>query len=174
MLDILRRLVQAVTDAATLDEALTIIVTRIKDTMQTGVCSVYLLDESTDRWLLMATDGLNPDSVRQASLAKTEGLVGTVGSRGELVNLDDAPNHPAFRFLQETGEEIFQSFLGVPIVHQRQILGVLVVQQTTQRKFSDDEEALLVTVAAQISALIAHAKVSGRLHLSHADGEKTD
>ena len=98
MLDILRRLVQAVTDAATLDEALTIIVTRIKGTMQTGVCSVYLLDESTDRWLLMATDGLNPSSVRVASLAKTEGLVGTVGSRGELVNLDDAPNHPAFRF----------------------------------------------------------------------------
>ena len=172
MLDILRRLVQAVTDAATLDEALTIIVTRIKDTMQTGVCSVYLLDESTDRWLLMATDGLNPSSVRVASLAKTEGLVGTVGSRGELVNLDDAPNHPAFRFLRETGEEIFQSFLGVPIVHQREILGVLVVQQTTQRKFSDDEEALLVTVAAQISALIAHAKVSGRLQLSHTDGEK--
>ena len=172
MLDILRRLVQAVTDAATLDEALTIIVTRIKDTMQTGVCSVYLLDESTDRWLLMATDGLNPSSVRVASLAKTEGLVGTVGSRGELVNLDDAPNHPAFRFLRETGEEIFQSFLGVPIVHQREILGVLVVQQTTQRKFSDDEEALLVTVAAQISALIAHAKVSGRLQLSQTDGEK--
>jgi phosphotransferase system enzyme I (PtsP) len=172
MLDILRRLVQAVTDAATLDEALTIIVTRIKETMQTGVCSVYLLDESTDRWLLMATDGLNPDSVRLASLAKNEGLVGSVGSRGELVNLDDAPNHPAFRFLQETGEEIFQSFLGVPIVHQREILGVLVVQQTSQRKFSDDEEALLVTVAAQISALIAHAKVSGRLHLSHADGAK--
>ncbi|MGB2317916.1 MAG: phosphoenolpyruvate--protein phosphotransferase [Litorivicinaceae bacterium] len=172
MLDILRRLVQAVTDAATLDEALTIIVTRIKGTMQTGVCSVYLLDESTDRWLLMATDGLNPSSVRVASLAKTEGLVGTVGSRGELVNLDDAPNHPAFRFLRETGEEIFQSFLGVPIVHQREILGVLVVQQTTQRKFSDDEEALLVTVAAQISALIAHAKVSGRLQLSHTDGEK--
>ena len=172
MLDILRRLVQAVTDAATLDEALTIIVTRIKGTMQTGVCSVYLLDELTDRWLLMATDGLNPSSVRVASLAKTEGLVGTVGSRGELVNLDDAPNHPAFRFLRETGEEIFQSFLGVPIVHQREILGVLVVQQTTQRKFSDDEEALLVTVAAQISALIAHAKVSGRLQLSHTDGEK--
>jgi phosphotransferase system enzyme I (PtsP) len=172
MLDILRRLVQAVTDAATLDEALTIIVIRIKQTMQTGVCSVYLLDESTDRWLLMATDGLNPESVRSASLAKTEGLVGTVGSRGELVNLDDAPNHPAFRFLQETGEEIFQSFLGVPIVHQREILGVLVVQQTTQRKFSDDEEALLVTVAAQISALIAHAKVSGRLHLSNMDGEQ--
>ena len=172
MLDILRRLVQAVTDAATLDEALTIIVTRIKGTMQTGVCSVYLLDESTDRWLLMATDGLNPSSVRVASLAKTEGLVGTVGSRGELFNLDDAPNHPAFRFLRETGEEIFQSFLGVPIVHQREILGVLVVQQTTQRKFSDDEEALLVTVAAQISALIAHAKVSGRLQLSQTDGEK--
>ena len=70
MLDILRRLVQAVTDAATLDEALTIIVTRIKDTMQAGVCSVYLLDESTDRWLLMATDGLNPDAVRSASLAR--------------------------------------------------------------------------------------------------------
>ena len=171
MLDILRRLVQSVTDAETLDEALCIIVTRIKGTMQTGVCSVYLLDETTDRWILMATEGLNPDSVRVASLGNEEGLVGTVGTRGELLNLDDAPNHTAFRFLQETGEEIFQSFLGVPIVHQRRVLGVLVVQQTTRRKFSDDEEALLVTVAAQISALIAHAKVSGRLYLNAADGQ---
>jgi len=171
MLDILRRLVQAVTDADDLDQALNIIVTRIKDTMQTGVCSVYLFDEHAERWVLMATDGLNPDSVRIASLGKTEGLVGSVGSRGELLNLDDAPKHPAFRFLRETGEEIFQSFLGVPVVHQRQILGVLVVQQTTPRRFSDDEEALLVTVAAQLSALIAHAKISGRLHLRSAGGE---
>ncbi len=171
MLDILRRLVQAVTDADDLDDALTIIVTRIKDTMQTGVCSVYLFDEQAERWVLMATDGLNPNSVRIASLGKTEGLVGSVGSRGELLNLDDAPKHPAFRFLQETGEEIFQSFLGVPVVHQRETLGVLVVQQTTPRRFSDDEEALLVTVAAQLSALIAHAKISGRLHLHTASGE---
>ena len=66
----------------------------------------------------------------------------------------------------------FFSRFWVPIVHQRKILGVLVVQQTTQRKFSDEEEALLVTVAAQLSALIAHAKVSGRLHLSQTTGEK--
>ncbi len=174
MLDILRRLVQAVTDADDLDDALTIIVTRIKETMQTGVCSVYLFDEQAERWVLMATDGLNPDSVRIASLGKAEGLVGSVGSRGELLNLDDAPKHPAFRFLRETGEEIFQSFLGVPIVHQREVLGVLVVQQTTPRRFSDDEEALLVTVAAQLSALIAHAKISGRLHLHAASGGATD
>ena len=173
MLNILRRLVQAVTDSATLDEALNIIVTRIKDTMQTGVCSVYLFNESEDRWVLMATDGLNPDSVCVASLNNDEGLVGSVGTRGELLNLDDAPNHPSFRYLRETGEEIFQSFLGVPIVHQRKVLGVLVVQQTSQRKFSDDEEALLVTVAAQISALIAHAKISGRLHLNAANGQRS-
>jgi phosphotransferase system enzyme I (PtsP) len=171
MLDILRRLVQAVTDAEDLNAALNIIVTRIKDTMQTGVCSVYLKDDETGRWLLMATDGLNPDSVRIASLDASEGLVGSVGAREELLNLDDAPNHPAFRYLQETGEEPFQSFLGVPIVHQRSTLGVMVVQQTTPRKFSGDEEALLVTVAAQLSALIAHAKVSGRLHLPTATGE---
>lgn len=171
MLDTLRRLVQAVTDAESLDEALVTIVTRIKETMQTGVCSVYLLDEHTDRWVLMATDGLNPDSVRKASLGKLEGLVGSVGSRGELLNLDDAPKHPAFRFLRETGEEIFQSFLGVPIVHQRETLGVLVIQQTTPRKFSVDEEAFLVTVAAQLSALIAHAKISGRLLLQSMSSE---
>lgn len=172
MLDILRRLVQAVTDAEDLNTALNIIVTRIKDTMRTGVCSVYLKDEDSQRWFLMATDGLNPDSVRIASLDASEGLVGTVGSRGELLNLENAPAHPAFRYLQETGEEPFQSFLGVPIVHQRATLGVMVVQQTTPRKFSGDEEALLVTVAAQLSALIAHAKVSGRLHLSTASGER--
>ena len=171
MLDILRRLVQAVTEAENLDDALNIIVTRIKATMQTGVCSIYLLDDKTGCWLLMATDGLNPSSVRIASLSKNEGLVGSVGTRGKLLNLEDAPKHPAFRFLEETGEEIFQSFLGVPVVHQRETLGIIVVQQTTRRRFSGDEEALLVTVAAQLSALIAHAKISGRLYLQTDTGE---
>lgn len=169
MLDTLRRLVQAVANAENLDRALNIIVVRIKEIMQTGVCSVYLFDEVRCEWVLMATDGLNPESVRVASLRKAEGLVGTVGSRGELINLDDAPSHPSFCFIRETGEEIFHSFLGVPIVHERTTLGVLVVQQTAPRRFSIDEEALLVTVAAQLSALIAHAKVSGRFNLQSAD-----
>lgn len=173
MLDTLRRLVQAVTDAENLDAALELIVSRVKSIMQTGVCSVYLKDDASDRWVLMATDGLNPESVRKVSLGLHEGLVGTVGTREELLNLDNAPRHPAFRFLRETGEEEFYSFLGVPIVHQRQVLGVLVVQQVTPRRFSDDEEALLITVAAQLSALIAHAKISGALRTGSGQSGET-
>jgi phosphotransferase system, enzyme I, PtsP len=172
MLDTLRRLVQAVTDAENLDAALDLIVSRVKSIMQTGVCSVYLKDDASDRWVLMATDGLKPESVRKASLGLSEGLVGTVGTREELLNLDNAPRHPAFRFLRETGEEEFYSFLGVPIVHQRQVLGVLVVQQVTPRRFSDDEESLLITVAAQLSALIAHAKISGALRTGGGQGDE--
>src|SRR5690606_21642488 len=69
--------------------------------------------------------------------------------------------HPRFRYFPETGEERFHAFLGVPIIHFRQLLGVLVVQQQAARSFDDDEVAFLMTMAAQLSGAIAHSEVSG-------------
>ncbi len=161
MLAILQRIIQEVSQAGDIEQALTIIVQRVKQAMQVDVCSAYLADEKQQRYILMATDGLNPRAVGEVGLAFGEGLVSLVAERAEAVNLDHAPDHPRFHFISDTDEQAFHAFLGVPIIHHRQVLGVLVLQQRARRRFKEDETAFLLTVAAQLAGAIAHAGVSG-------------
>ena len=161
MLDILRNIVLKVNAAESLDEVLSIIVSRVRIAMGTEVCSVYLRDRLGERYWFRATEGLNRDQVGKASLARGEGLVGLVAEREEPLNLEDAQLHANFQFLSDIGEEAFHSFLGVPIIHQRDVLGVLVVQQAQRRRFDESEEAFLVTMSAQLAGVVAHALVTG-------------
>tara|TARA_B110001454_G_scaffold23735_1_gene23229 strand:- start:10901 stop:13177 length:2277 start_codon:yes stop_codon:yes gene_type:complete len=163
MLDTLRSIVQEVSAATDLSDALKVVVTRIRNAMRTEVSSVYLYDAETKRYSLMATKGLNQDAVGKVSLASSQGLVGLVGSREELINTEDAPAHPRYHYLSETGEEKYYSFLGVPIIHHRRLMGVLVVQQQERRKFDESEEAFLVTMSAQLAGVIAHAEATGNI-----------
>jgi len=163
MLETLRHIIQEVNGAAGLNEALQIIVRRVRDAMNTEVCSVYMRDPASGRYVFRATQGLNQELVGVASLAAGDGLIGLVAARGEPVNLEDAENHPSFRFLPGIGEEHFHAFLGVPIIHQRGVLGVLVVQQAQRRRFDESDEAFLVTLSAQLAGVIAHAQVTGAL-----------
>lgn len=161
MLETLRHIVQEVNAAEGLDDALEIIVRRVRDAMKTEVCSVYMRDQASGRYVFRATQGLNQELVGVASLAAGDGLVGLVAEREEPVNLENAENHPSFRFLPGIGEEHYRSFLGVPIIHQRDVLGVLVIQQSQQRRFDESDEAFLVTMSAQLAGVIAHARVTG-------------
>jgi phosphotransferase system enzyme I (PtsP) len=163
MLSTLRKIVQEVNSAKDLKAALGIIVQRIKEAMGSQVCSVYLLDPETDRFVLMATDGLNRRSIGRVSMAPNEGLVGLVGTREEPLNLEDAATHPRYRYFAETGEERYASFLGAPIIHHRRVMGVLVVQQKERRQFDEGEEAFLVTMSAQLAGVIAHAEATGSI-----------
>ena len=164
MLETLRRIVQEVNAAKNLEQALSIIVTRVKQAMGANVCSVYLTDFHRKEHVLMASDGLNPEAVGAVRLALEEGLVGVVTAREEPLNLDNAPDHPRYRFIAETGEERYHGFLGVPIIHHRRVLGVLVVRQLEARKFDENEVTLLVTIAAQLAGGIAHAEASGGIN----------
>jgi len=161
MLEELRKIVQDVDSAPNFTAALDTMVASVRRTMGTEVCSVYLLDDKSNRYVLMASEGLNPDAIGTVSLAWNEGLVGLCGAREEPINLDNASAHPKYRYLPETGEEKYNSFLGAPIMHRRKVLGVLVVQQRDQRKFDESEEAFLVTLSAQLSGVVAHAKAVG-------------
>ncbi|UAW98872.1 phosphoenolpyruvate--protein phosphotransferase [Halopseudomonas nanhaiensis] len=163
MLATLRRIVQEVNSARDLTSALDIIVQRVRGAMGTEVCSVYLLDPDSTRYVLMATEGLNKAAVGVVSMGTNEGLIGYVGAREEPVNLEDAASHPRFRYFAETGEERFASFLGVPIIHHRRVMGVLVVQQKERRQFDEGEEAFLVTMSAQLAGVIAHAEATGSI-----------
>ncbi|MBR7889087.1 phosphoenolpyruvate--protein phosphotransferase [Marinomonas sp. A79] len=163
MLSLLRRITQEVTAAQSLPAALDIIVRRVRRAMRAEVCSIYLVDTNTKEYVLMATRGLNADVAGLVSLKADEGLVSLVGRRAEPVNLEDAHIHPSFHYLKGSGEERYRSFLGVPIIHHRQVLGVLVVQHEDKRRFDEGEEAFLITLSAQLAGVIAHAEATGAI-----------
>jgi phosphotransferase system enzyme I (PtsP) len=173
MLEQLRGIVQQVNAAKDLQSALDIIVSRVREVLNTQVCSVFLLDNDISCHVLMASDGLNKASVGQVSLEIGEGLVGLVAKHAEPLNLEDAPLHPSFHYLEETGEEEFHAFLGVPIIHHRSVLGVLVVQHRERRSFDEGEEAFLITLSAQLAGVIAHAEATGAIEGLSPSGHKT-
>ncbi len=173
MLDTLRRIVQEVNGAPDLQSALNIIVVRVKTSVDVDVASVYLLDAATRDFVLRATEGLRKDAIGKVRLGYHEGLVGMVCEREEPVNIEDAPSHPRYRFISETGENPYHGFLGVPIIQHGKVLGVLVVRQRETRKFRDDEEAFLVTLAAQLAGAIIHAGASGEITIALTQDEVT-
>jgi phosphotransferase system, enzyme I, PtsP len=154
MLEILRRIVEEVSAAPHRDQALAIIVRRVKEAMEVDACSVYLIDAAGSHFVLMATNGLNPAQVGVFRVGRGEGIVGFVGERQEPVNLAMASDHPRYRFFPDLDEASYCAFLGVPLIHLRRLLGVLVTQRSIEHLFSADEVAFLVTIAAQLAGAI--------------------
>ena len=161
----LQRIVQEVGAAPNLAEALRIIVKRVREVMHTDVCSIYLTQATSRTLVLSATDGLNPTVVDTACLSFDEGLVGLVATSSKPVNLRNASQHPRFKFIPQCGEESYHGFLGVPVIHRGETLGVIVIQQVDLRRYRDTDVAFLVTLAAQLAGVIKLAKVSSTFDL---------
>ncbi|GIU27918.1 hypothetical protein TUM4644_25190 [Shewanella colwelliana] len=152
MLKTLRDITQAVASADDLQSALSLLVTQTKLAMATQCCSIYILEEH--ELVLSATDGLDPNAIGNVKMPVTQGLVGLVAEREEPVNVADAHLHPRFKLFSEVAEDSFRAFLAVPIIYQKLIIGVLVVQQAEARQFSEAEEAFLMTLAAQLAMTV--------------------
>jgi phosphotransferase system enzyme I (PtsP) len=151
---LLKRLRELMAEPLEPQERLDRIVHDIAQNMVAEVCSLYIL--RADSVLeLYATEGLNPSSVHLAQLRLGQGLVGTIAASARPLNLPDAQEHPAFTYLPETGEEIYNSFLGVPVLRAGRTLGVLVVQNRTHRHYREDEVEALETTAMVIAEMIA-------------------
>ena len=175
MLESLRQIVQEVDTARSFRTALDTLVVKVQQTMDTDVCSVFLVDPVNEQYVFAATEGLNKDAVGKVSLEQGQGLVALVGLKAEPVNLEDAFTHPQFHFVPEVGEEPFHAFLGVPVIHHGRVLGVLVVQQTETRRFDESEEAFMVTLSAQLAGIIAHAEATGDIsHLGEVEYDHLD
>jgi phosphotransferase system enzyme I (PtsP) len=144
----------------------------IAEAMASEVCSIYLLRDGVLE--LFATIGLNQEAVHVTRLALGEGLVGTIARDVEILNLAEASSHPEFAFRPETGEELFHSFAGVPIIRKERAIGVLAVQHADPRAYDELEIEALQTVAMVLSELIANAgiadKASAKGDESRAEG----
>ena len=156
---LLRRLREVMAEPVSAQDRLDKIVVLIAANMVAEVCSVYVL--RVDGTLeLYATEGLNRQAVHQTVMRANEGLVGLVAREAKSINLSDAHSHPAFSYRPETGEEIYRSFLGVPILRAGNTLGVLVVQNRAQRTYSEEEEEALQTTAMVVAEMIASGELS--------------
>jgi phosphotransferase system, enzyme I, PtsP len=139
----------------------------IGEALASEVCSIYLRRDGVLE--LYATRGLNQAAVHVTKLAMGEGLVGTIAEQIATLNLDEATSHPDFAYKPETGEELFHSFAGVPIVRREDAVGVLCVQHADPRKYDEVEIEALQTVAMVLSELIANA---GLIDDAQARGSK--
>lgn len=151
---LLKKLRELMAEPLEPQERLDQIVRQIASNMVAEVCSVYVL-RSDGVLELYATEGLNKDAVHLAQLKMGQGLVGTIAASARPLNLSDAQAHPAFTYLPETGEEVYHSFLGVPILRTGRALGVLVVQNKASRNYRDDEIEALETTAMVLAEMVA-------------------
>src|SRR5436190_16287607 len=140
-------------------ETLTNIVRLIQERFHTAVCSVYLLEPERRELVLGATIGLKPESVGRVRMRLNEGLTGLVAEQMGPVMVEDAFEHPRFKYFPEAGEDPYHSFLGVPLIEGGSLEGVLVVQTVEPRIFSSNEIRMLVTVASQLAPLVGEAHV---------------
>jgi phosphotransferase system, enzyme I, PtsP len=156
---LLRRLREVMAEPVSAQERLDKIVVLIAANMVAEVCSVYVL--RVDGTLeLYATEGLNRQAVHLTVMRSDEGLVGLVATEANAINLSDAQSHPAFSYRPETGEEIYHSFLGVPVLRAGNTLGVLVVQNRARRTYSEEEVEALQTTAMVLAEMIASGELS--------------
>ena len=149
---LLRRLRDSLAEPGKGQERLDRITHLIADSMGTEVCSIYLFRDA-ETLELCATEGLNKAAVHQTRMKLGEGLVGRVARTASPVNTANAPAEKGFRFMPETGEEVFSSFLGVPIQRVGEKLGVLVVQSRDARSYSEDEVYAIEVVAMVLAEM---------------------
>jgi phosphotransferase system enzyme I (PtsP) len=149
-----RQIVQEASAATSLDDSLAIMVRRVKSSLAVDVCAIYLIDRENDQLILSASTGPTAGDIGQARVDLHEGLLGLVAERRELVVLQKATAHPLYRTSLEFGTKRYDHFLGVPLIHNRQVLGILVVWRQTHGLSAEAEETFCVTLAPHLARAI--------------------
>jgi phosphotransferase system enzyme I (PtsP) len=151
---LLRRLIEVAAIPLEPQQRLDRVVRMIASDMVAEVCSVYA-QRAGDLLELFATEGLSADAVHRVRMRVGEGLVGSIAATGKVVNTADAQSHPNFRYFPETGEEIYHSFLGVPLLRSGRVAGVLTVQNRAPRHYSEDEVEALEVIGTVLAEMFA-------------------
>ena len=152
-------------------EGLAQLVAAVRLCLRSDVCSVYLIEPNRTHLVLAATQGLLAEAVGHVRMPLKEGLVGLVAEQLRPVVVENVDRHPRFKYFPETGEELYQSFLGVPILDMGVLQGVLVVQSTVARLFSADEVRALAETSSQVAPLVSELRA--QTHFFNQTYERT-
>ncbi|WP_020694240.1 phosphoenolpyruvate--protein phosphotransferase [Reyranella massiliensis] len=166
---LLKRLRDTMARADAVEVTLGEVARLVANEMVAEVCSIYLL-RAGEVLELFATQGLNPSAVHRTRLRVGEGLVGDIAAHGRPLALADAQAHPQFAYRPETGEEIYHSLAGVPILRAGRVLGVLVVQNRTRRQYDEEEIETLQTIAMVLAELVSAGHIVSPNEVQQVDG----
>ncbi len=166
---LLRHLRDVMAGGGSGQERLNQIVRIVAREMVAEVCSVYVR-RAGEVLELFATEGLNPDAVHRTRLIVGEGLVGNIAAYARPLALADAQAHPQFAYRPETGEEIYHSLAGVPILRGGRVVGVLIVQNRTRRHYTEEEIETLQIIAMVLAELIASGELISPTEIAQTDG----
>jgi phosphotransferase system, enzyme I, PtsP len=166
---LLRRLRDVMAGSGTAQERLDTIVRIIAADMVAEVCSCYIM-RAGEVLELFATEGLRPEAVHRTRLRVGEGLVGVIAATARPLALAEAQTHPDFAYRPETGEEVYHSLMGVPVLRGGRVLGVLVVQNRTRRHYTEDEIEALQTIAMVLAELAASGDFVSPSELQPSNG----
>lgn len=166
---LLKRLRDTMARGVSPEETLGEVVRLVANEMVAEVCSIYIL-RAGEVLELFATQGLNPTAVHRTRLRVGEGLVGDIAAHGRPLALDDAQSHPQFAYRPETGEEVYHSLAGVPILRAGRALGVLVVQNRTRRQYDEEEIETLQTIAMVLAEMVAAGHLVSPNEVQQVDG----
>ena len=156
--NLLRQIREAMAGAAPAQDRLDTVVRIIAQSMVAEVCSIYLRRASGELELF-ATQGLKPEAVHSTRLRPGEGLVGEVARSAEPISLSDAPSHPSFAYRPETGEDPYHAFLGAPLLRGGRAIGVLVVQNRSERRYDEEEVEDIQTIAMVLAETVASGEL---------------
>ncbi len=157
---LLKRLRDLMAGGGTGQERLNQTVRIIAADMVAEVCSIYMMRPG-EVLELFATQGLKQEAVHKTRLAVGEGLIGDIAAHARPLALADAQSNPNFAYKPETGEEIFHSLMGVPILRGGRVLGVLAVQNRSFREYDEEEIEALQTIAMVLAELAASDSLFG-------------
>lgn len=156
--NLLRQIREAMAGASPAQDRLDTVVRIIAQSMVAEVCSIYLRRASGELELF-ATQGLKPEAVHTTRLRPGEGLVGEVARTAAPISLSDAPSHPSFAYRPETGEDPYHAFLGAPLLRGGRAIGVLVVQNRSERRYDDEEVEDIQTIAMVLAETVASGEL---------------
>lgn len=174
MLKPLRRIVEDVEQASNSEEALHTLVQQTRQSLECDSCSVFVVDFQTHEFILSATDGSHSADLVGLRLAPDEGLLGIIAASEKPLNLADVTNHPSYIDLTTAGGGEFNALLGVPIINNRRLLGILCVENKDRQRFAEDEEAFLVTLATQIAPFMERVETDQIIAAQASDAMHDD
>jgi len=158
-LSLLDRITRVIGDSHDFRGTVDNIVSLVKEEMQTDVCSLYLYDEEKNLLILVATKGLDASAIGKVEMKPSEGLTGLVYESMTPLVVQDAHEHPRYRYFPVTREEKLKTFLGVPLISRRSAIGVLVIQDRQNRTYSTQELHLFNTIAGQVAGVVVNARL---------------
>ncbi len=158
-ISLLDRITRVIGESHDFRETVDNIVSLVKEEMHTDVCSLYLYDEEKNRLFLVATEGLDPDAIGKVEMKPSDGLTGLVFETMTPLVVQDAHEHPRFKYFPITREEKYKTFLGVPLISRKSAIGVLVVQDRDNKTYNTQELQFFNTIAGQVAGVVVNARL---------------